>query len=414
MPVKDYDRKMERELEKLEESGLSEENKELLKKFDRNLHLNDYSKARRTKLLNKLRIIAENNSIDYENATKGDIEDIILWLKDREDISETTKLDYKIVLKRFYRWVGDGEYPECVEWIKTTDKNSNNKLPEDMLTEEDVLDLIECANNHRDKAFISVLWETGARIGELIDLTVGALKDHKRGFQIVVKGKTGARRLLLIESVPYLREYLQKHPHGERKNAPLWVNVGTTNQGEKSSYRALTKALEKTGERAGIEKPLNPHQFRHSRATYLATKFTEAQMCQWFGWKQGSRMPGKYIHMSGRDLDRDYARLHGIEDEEPDHSKLSPESCPRCNEQVPPEAKFCYRCGQALSIETVKQIESDQDEFRKEFADLTSKEPELMEDMKEILDMMELIKKDENLMKQLKKLTDKEEKNQGL
>jgi len=414
MPVKDYDRKMERELEKLEKSGLSEENKELLRKFDRDLHLNDYSKARRTKLLNKLRIIAENNSIDYEKATKGDIEDIILWLKDREDISETTKLDYKIVLKRFYRWVGDGEYPECVDWINTTDKNSKNKLPEDMLNEEDVLDLIECADNHRDKAFISVLWETGARIGELIDLTVGALKDHKRGFQIVVKGKTGARRLLLIESVPYLREYLQKHPHGESKEAPLWVNFGTTNQGEKSSYRALTKALEKTGGRAGIEKPLNPHHFRHSRATYLATKFTEAQMCQWFGWKQGSRMPAKYIHMSGRDLDIDYARLHGIEDEEPDYSKLSPKSCPRCNEQVPPEAKFCYRCGQALSIETVKQIESDQDEFRKEFADLTSKEPELMEDMKEILDMMELIKKDENLMKQLKKLTDKEEKNQGL
>lgn len=386
MPVMDYDRKMERELEKLEESDLSEENKELLKEFDRDLHLKDYSKARRSKLLNKLRIIAENNSIDYETATRGDIEDIILWLKDRKDINETTKLDYKIILKRFYRWVGDGEYPKFVDWINTSDKNSKNKLPEDMLTEEDVLDLIECANNHRDKAFISVLWETGARIGELIDLTVGALKDHKRGFQIVVKGKTGARRLLLIESVPYLREYLQKHPHGESKEAPLWVNVGTTNQGEKCSYRALTKALEKTGERAGIEKPLNPHQFRHSRATYLANKFTEAQMCQWFGWKQGSRMPAKYIHMSGRDIDLDYARLHGIEDEEPDHSKLSPESCPRCDEQVPPKAKFCYRCGQALSIDAVKKIEDSTDKISKEVPHLLANNPQLRKAIEEILE----------------------------
>lgn len=40
------------------------------------------------------------------------------------------------------------------------------------------------------------------------------------------------------------------------------------------------------------EKPVNPHHFRHSRATYLANYLTEAQMCEWFGWVHGSRVPG--------------------------------------------------------------------------------------------------------------------------
>jgi len=49
-----------------------------------------------------------------------------------------------------------------------------------------------------------MLWETGARIGELIKLRVGSLEDHKYGMKVVVSGKTGARRLILIESVPYI------------------------------------------------------------------------------------------------------------------------------------------------------------------------------------------------------------------
>jgi len=355
-------------------------------------------------LINKLRIIAENNNIDYENATKEDIENIILWLKERDDINETTKLDYKIVLKRFYRWIGDGEYPECVEWIKTTDKNNNSKLPEDMLKEEDIIDLIEASKNLRDKAFISILWETGARIGELIDLTVGSLKDHKRGYQIVVKGKTGARRLLLIESVPHLRAYLDKHPRGDDKEGPLWVNVGEPNKGKKSNYRGLTKAIKEAGKRAGIDKPLNPHHFRHSRATYLANRFTEAQMCQWLGWKQGSRMPAKYIHMSGRDVDSTYARMHGIEEKEEEDSKLSPQNCPRCDETVSPEAKFCYRCGQALSVDSFDKVETSEEGLDSIYSDMEDKvyknivitltedkeDEEIREELEEKMDELEL------------------------
>ncbi len=81
-------------------------------------------------------------------------------------------------------------------------------------------------------------------------------------------------------------------------------------------YRTITKQLNKTAGRTGIDKPMNPHHFRHSRATYLASRFTESQLCEWFGWVQGSDRPQDYVHMSGRDIDGDYARLHGIEDEE--------------------------------------------------------------------------------------------------
>ncbi|KXA90543.1 hypothetical protein AKJ40_01415 [candidate division MSBL1 archaeon SCGC-AAA259M10] len=49
--------------------------------------------------------------------------------------------------------------------------------------------------------------------------------------------------------------------------------------------------LNRVAEKADIDKPVNPHHFRHSRATFLANRLTESQMCEWFGWVQGSDRP---------------------------------------------------------------------------------------------------------------------------
>ncbi|KXA89575.1 hypothetical protein AKJ61_02585 [candidate division MSBL1 archaeon SCGC-AAA259B11] len=110
--------------------------------------------------------------------------------------------------------------------------------------------------------------------------------------------------------------------------------------------------LDEVAERAGIDKPVNPHHFRHSRATYLASRFTQSQLCEWFGWVQGSDRPADYVHLSGRDIDADYARIHGIQDQQnPEESQLAPNECPRCDAKNAPRAKFCQNCGPALTTE---------------------------------------------------------------
>ncbi|MFP4000749.1 MAG: tyrosine-type recombinase/integrase, partial [Thermoplasmata archaeon] len=305
-----YKERIEREKNKIEENEeILEENKTSILEFDRELELNDYSQARRYKFLSRLPKMAKEIDVPFKEAEREDIEKIILWIKRRNDINSTTKNDYKVLLKRFYRWVGDGEYPECVKWLKINKDKNNNKLPEEILTEDDIEELIDNAKNPRDKALISILWETGARIGELSDLTIGSIEDRQHGLKIVVDGKTGSRRIPLIESVPYINKWLEEHPDRDNKEAPLWVNIGSgkdSNPGDEMNYRNIRKMLESVKERSDIDKPANPHHFRHSRATYLANRFTEAQLCEWFGWVQGSDVPSKYVHLSGRDLDNEY------------------------------------------------------------------------------------------------------------
>lgn len=147
----------------------------------------------------------------FRETTENDVKDIVAWVQGK-DLADSTKRDYKVVLKKFYKWLNGGEYPEKADWIKTTRKNGNSKLPEKLLTEEDIEQLIETAENPRDKAFIALLWETGARIGEILPLKVGAFQDRKEGKKVVISGKTGARRLPIISSIPQLQNWLNNHP----------------------------------------------------------------------------------------------------------------------------------------------------------------------------------------------------------
>ena len=86
---------------------------------------------------------------------------------ERSSLSDWTKHDYKVTLKKFYKWLNGGEEPSTTKWIKTTLKRQDRKLPEDMLQEEEIRKMIDASVNKRDMAIIALLWDIGARIGEV-------------------------------------------------------------------------------------------------------------------------------------------------------------------------------------------------------------------------------------------------------
>lgn len=440
MPTADFEQKVKDTLRAINESKeVHPDNKELIHDFERDLRLEGLSDAWLQKLTAHLKIIAQHlGDTRFEDMDKDDVKDLVAWVQSR-DVSEATKSAYKQVIKRFWRWLYDkpkGEHPEQTEWINTGTRSSSDKLPQDLLTKEDVEKQLEECNNPRDKAFVALLYETGARIGELIDLTVGDIEDRKHGKKVVIDGKTGSRRLPLVESVPYLNKWLSEHPNPE-KNAPLWcklqqngpkeklnpnevedvrevhgigpayaerlreagVKTGhdlvnheineivditgareskvrewlgqlnpeyNSTQDDQLGYRYIRKKiLKRSMEDADIDKPSNPHHYRHSRASYLANEMTEAQLCEWFGWVQGSEIPAKYVHLSGRDIDKAYDAMHGIVDEDEDEKEPSIVECPRCDELNEPGAAFCMRCGFALDMDAAEEVERVEEDTAK-------------------------------------------------
>ena len=122
---------------------------------------------------------------------------------------------YRAILKKFYKWLNNGEYPIQVKWMKNNINKRSLKLPGEgeLLTERDIKRLIEVADHPRDKALLAVLYESGCRVGEVLNLYIKDVEFDKEGARMCVQGKTGMRKIRIIFSVPYLVTWLNNHPY---------------------------------------------------------------------------------------------------------------------------------------------------------------------------------------------------------
>ena len=148
------------------------------------------------------------------------------------------------------------------------------------------------------------------------------------------------------------------HPKREDKDAPLWPRE--RDPGSPIGVVRLEHMVRRYARKAGIQKRVHPHVFRHSRATHLARVLTEAQLREFFGWTKQSEIPSIYVHLSGRDVDRALLRHYGIEVEEEERvsAVLKPKPCARCGFQNPPTALYCARCSAVLDARTAVELES--------------------------------------------------------
>lgn len=354
-----FKHKLESELEKIKKSeDICDENKKIILDFYRGCVVQPLSIARTWKYLYHIQFIASFLRKSFKEVTKEDVIKFVEYIE-KKDWSLWTKHDNKVALKKFYKWFNGGEYPETVRWVNTNFKRSNNRFPEgSLLVPDDIKKLIEVAETPRDKALIFVLFETGCRVGELLDLSIDNVRFDEYGAVLMVNGKTGMRRVRIIASAPILSNWLNHHPFKNNPEAPLWIIFEASHKYQPMSYPSMQYMLKRVAKMADINKRTNPHSFRHARATYLANGLTEAQMNEYFGWVQGSKMASIYVHMSGRDVDNALLKLHGVVVDEKKVDEMQVRICPRCKEKNSPTQQFCGRCGSPLSLEIFFSMEN--------------------------------------------------------
>ncbi len=367
-------------IQKIKSSNeISEVNKQLIFKFCDHCSLQGLSNHRILFYMNRFWNIARYTEKDFNKMMKQDIEVLVKKINESPFKPRTIE-DHLTAIKTFWKWLeGSGEtYPHKVAWIKPRRTNGKVRLPEELLTHEDVNKLVDSANNVRDKAFISILYDSGCRIGELLTLQNKHVKIDENGAVIIVDGKTGQRRVRIIHSVPRLLNWIDHHPAKTDPNAFLFVSIGSKNHSKQLSYESIAYMLKKTARKAQLNKHVNPHLFRHSRATFLAKHLTEAQMKEYFGWTQASNMAAIYVHLSGRDVDTALFKLAGkdiSESEKEQEKDRRIKHCSICKFDNSPENHRCTNCGRPLDLKTA--MEDD----RKERELLRMLSPEVIEQM---------------------------------
>ncbi len=395
----DYDYQL-KNIHFLLKRDLSENNYDLVTKYDIAMVNSSLSKATRHKNLKMILSLSRMLNKDWQDVTKHDVEDLVFHIMTRygnQTGQETnTTWDHKKTLKIFVRWVklgsreknevGDPPETKNVKIKKVKDKI----VREDLLTENDLSRLLHaCGENARDRALIDCHFEAGTRPGEILNLQIRHVKFDKYGAILHVDGKTGARSVRLVKSTPSLANWMSVHPSKDDPSAPLWPNISYKNRGKALTYAAARQMIARRCRIAHLSKRVNLNLFRHSEATVTANFMTEAQMRKRHGWTADSKMPGRYVHLVNADVDAAIFEHLGIETKEKEKQNV-PKICQICQTPNGIDSTICSKCGKPLDLETA-----------------LAKEEKEKEEKELLLKKLDLIQEDLDKVKQWREISQK-------
>lgn len=321
------ERGLTRALENLKNSTeFSEANKAAIAGFVEWNKLKGNSLARQLKYFYYCRTISKILGKDFAQSTKEDIKNLLLKVEDAkaEDGNSKykgeTKRDIRICLKLLYRFLTNTEegYPEIVSWIKAGAKNNKQTPRSQILEPNDVEKLIATSQDLREKLTIALLFQTGARITELMSLRIkDIMLSNGRLLVTLVNFKTnGQTRVIPVgdaKTILIYEEFLKTHPERLNQEAPLFV----TSKNLVKKHASIRNGLLRLAKTTGIDKPVNPHHFRHSRFTLWGEQgFTERELVYLGGWTS-SDMVGRYVSSSFKLVQERFNKLYsgGTEDE---------------------------------------------------------------------------------------------------
>ncbi len=251
-------------------------------------------------------------------------------------------------LKLYLRYLS--EITEDERWEKLYKRvrvpRAKQPLPE-ALTREQVERLLEACGriDFELKVLAAVVYETGARIHEILFLKGRDVEFDQYGARLWIrKSKSEARVLRVILYSSLLATLIEaRRPQADENVFP-------------HSYDYYKRRMREAWRLAGLPPTKKTfHVLRHTRATELLKSrvFTEKEMMLWFGWRTRG-MIDVYAKVTMEDVERSYlAAVKGVEIKKEEPPK--PRACPRCGSLNPPDSKFCLRCGAPLTVEAEKQ-----------------------------------------------------------
>jgi integrase len=246
-------------------------------------------------------------------------------------------------------------------------------------TQQDDLLFLKYCPSKRDKCYHAISRDTSCRPHEIVKLKIRDIVFKTTGkyqyAEALVNGKTGSRPIPLIDSIPYLKDYLDhEHPQPGNPNAPLICGIGKSlgrhirpkrialiyDEYKKEIFPKLLESPnilpeDKQGIRELLKKPWNPYIRRHSALTEKSTILKEHVLRQHAGWSGSSQMHLKYLHYFGNESNESLLEAYGIVAKGQQIDQLRPKQCPNCSEPNKPDSKFCAKCRMILSYDAYEE-----------------------------------------------------------
>lgn len=253
------------------------------------------------------------NSDALVNVSREQITGYMTQLKEK-GLAAATIARKLAAIKAFYRFMTAEGYMDAnpAEVVEAGTKGI--KLPR-VLSEDAVVRLlnqpdITTAEGFRDRTMLEVLYATGMRVSELINLTLDRVDLNMK--YIIAFGKGSKERIVPLGSVAaeFLQQYLEKvRPkltHADRNTNIVFLAFG----GHELTRQRFWQIIRGYGRKANINKALTPHILRHSFATHLLDNGADLRSVQELLGHSDISTTQIYTHLTNKRLRDIYAKAH--------------------------------------------------------------------------------------------------------
>lgn len=252
------------------------------------------------------------NYIKNKDLLKVNQSDLEGFITTYDNLDHKTIAHYVTVLNSFYKYLLDSEYINSnpVETIKHPKVNVH--LPV-FLNEEEINRLLNIdlntAYDYRNKAMLELLFCSGLRVSELVNLKVQDI--DLENANIKVMGKGSKERVVPIddEAIKHVKNYLINYRYDlikKENNDYMFIN----NLGKNISRIGFYKFLKAQAIKAGIKKEMSPHTIRHTFATILLKNGADLRIIQELLGHSDIKTTQIYTHLINEQLKREYLDKH--------------------------------------------------------------------------------------------------------
>ena len=270
-------------------------------------------------------------NLEFKKLSKKDLINYKAYLTSRDrktaiEESPTKRLKaYSVnrmlsALRSYVKFLIDMDYPSPIS-VESIKLGKTEKKHPQVAEFEDLVRLIECPQKFeknekirfRNRAMLEVLFSTGMRISELVNLKREQIDKSGKIF-ILGKGKKERFVYLTTRAKRILDEYL-----GCRKDTLpyLFIPLRGKNAQEKNkkiSTNYLQYKIKKYREILGINVPTSAHSLRHGFATYLAEKGANPAAIQILLGHESLDTTTRYVHASDRYAEETHRKFHPLEE----------------------------------------------------------------------------------------------------
>lgn len=251
------------------------------------------SPSRCNRLLDMLKLFSSLLEKEFSKITQEELETFIHDFEndkykksDGNKYSESTKVYYKKGFRKFSTWMKekglcsfDFSFMETCEPVK--------EVP--ALTREEIEKMINRAGEIRDRAMIMILFDSGVRVEEFLNIRMKHVRKKEDYYQVRIEySKTKPRTVSIPMSTKLLEDWLNEYPDKEYPEAQLFP----------LTYDAVRMTVKRLARKA-LNKNITVHQLRHSSATFYCHKLSSYQLCYRYGWSMASDQPARYIDREG-------------------------------------------------------------------------------------------------------------------